>query len=151
MIPLEKILVAISNPEHLEELIAIAGTMAMGSERAEVHVLHVVTVPGSLSSEEGVQEELKRGEAILHKAGGIARERFRLEVITRLVRAREVGPAILEEATVKGVDVIILGYSQRRRFGDRFFGATTVDYISRHAPCRVLIHVTPSKMKEGER
>lgn len=131
---LEKILVTISNPEHLEELIAIAGTMAMGSERAEIHVLHVVAVPGSLSSEEGIGEELQRGEMILHKAGGFARERFGLEVTTRLVWAREPGPAILEEATAKGVDVIILGYSQRRRFGDRFFGTTTVDYISRHAP-----------------
>lgn len=149
MIPLEKILVAISNPEHLEELIALAGVLVMGSERPKVHVLHVVTVPGSLPSEEGVQEELKRGEALLHKAWGIARERFGLEVTTRLVRAREAGPAILEEAMVKEADVILLGYSQRRRFGDRFFGATTVDYISRHAPCRVLIHVTPPKMKEG--
>ncbi|MBI3989919.1 MAG: universal stress protein [candidate division NC10 bacterium] len=149
MVPLEKILVAISNPEHLEELIAIAGTMAVGSEGAKVHILHVVTVPGSLSSEEGVWEELKQGEAMLHKAQGIARERFGLEVTTRLVRAREAGPAILEEATVKGVDVIILGYSQRRRFGDRFFGATTVDYISRYAPCRVLISVMSSKVKEG--
>lgn len=140
-----KILVALSNPEHVEDLISLAGNLAKGNRKAQVYAIHVVVVPRALSLEAEMPQEIERGEAMLAKAEEVAGEQWGITIETDLLRAREAGPAILEEARQKGVDLIILGYSRQRRFGDRFFGTAIVDHVARHAPCRVLIHVTPAR------
>jgi hypothetical protein len=35
-------------------------------------------------------------------------------------------------------EVIMMGVARKRRLGERIFGST-VDYVLRHAPCRVVI------------
>ena len=57
---------------------------------------------------------------------------------TEILQARETGPAIVDEAIERGVDVIIMGLKYEKRFGDFDMG-TVVPYILRNAPCRVLV------------
>ena len=61
-------------------------------------------------------------------------------MLDRLVRARSAGPAIVEEAERRGTEIIVIGtprktltVTQRALFG------RTVDYVLRHAPCRVMV------------
>ena len=66
-------------------------------------------------------------------------EGYGVRAVTRLIRARRAGPAIVEEARARTAELIVLG-SPRRSFAPRrrIFGGT-VDYVLREAPCRVLI------------
>jgi len=62
-----------------------------------------------------------------------------VRMLGRLERARSAGPAIVAEAEARHSEIIVLG-SPRRELTARqvaVFGKT-VDYILRHAPCRVL-------------
>ncbi len=60
------------------------------------------------------------------------------EIQTELLQAREVGPAIVEEAIERNVDVIIMGLPYKRRFGEFSLGTTAL-YVLKNAPCRVWV------------
>ena len=138
-----KILVALSHPAEAADLISLACIVAAPQKKAEIYVLHVIVIPRSLPLEAEMKEETEKGEAMLAAAEEIAEDQFGLKVETDLLQAREVGPAILEEAQEKGVDLILLGHDRPRRFGPRVLGVSTVEYVSRYAPCHVLISVAP--------
>ncbi len=59
-------------------------------------------------------------------------------VYTELLQARSAGSAIVDEATDKGADAIILGATLRRQYGRLTIG-DTVDYVLKHAPCEVIL------------
>ena len=145
MIEASRILVALKDPDQAEELTALACMLAQAGKGKEILALHVIQIPRSLPLETELTAEVDAGEAMLAKAQAVAEERFDLEIGTELLQAREAAPAILEEAKEKGVDLIILGYNRRWRFGDRLLHATTLEYVVRHASCQVLLSVSPTK------
>ena len=65
-----------------------------------------------------------------------------MQVISRLVRTRNAGRALVEEADRRGSEVIVLGSPGRSARSARLFGST-VDYVLRHARCKVMVGATP--------
>lgn len=144
MIQTSRILVALKEPDQVEELTALACTLAQARGGKEILALHVIQTPRSLPLETELTAEVDAGEAMLAKAEAVA-ERFDLEIRTELLQAREAAPAILEEARERGIDLIILGYNRRRRFGERLLKATTLEHVVRYASCQVLLSVPATK------
>ena len=64
-----------------------------------------------------------------------------MRVITRLVRDRDAGEAIVNEAASRQADIVVLG-SPRNNMRTRVFGGT-VDYVLHHAPSRVMVAAAP--------
>ena len=62
---------------------------------------------------------------------------YRLETV--LLQARDVGAAIVDEATERGADLLIAGLPFRRRFGGDFAIGRTIPYILKNAPCAVWV------------
>jgi nucleotide-binding universal stress UspA family protein len=61
--------------------------------------------------------------------------------VTRLVRARAAGPAIVREAMTRSAELIALGAPRKRRYGTEskaVFGRT-VDYVLKSSPSRVMV------------
>ena len=66
-------------------------------------------------------------------------ESYDIRAVTRLLRARRAGPAIVEEAVRRNAELIVLGGPRKRiRPGGPVFGKT-VDYALRARPTRVLV------------
>jgi APA family basic amino acid/polyamine antiporter len=65
---------------------------------------------------------------------------YGVRVLTRLERAHSAGPAIVTEAEARQAEIIVLG-SPRRSLtaGQAAVFGKTVDYVLKHAPCRVLV------------
>lgn len=55
---------------------------------------------------------------------------------SELLQAREVGPALVDEAIERGVDLIIIGVPYKKRFGEFNLGKVA-PYMLKNAPCRV--------------
>ena len=89
-------------------------------------------------------EEVRLANHELDEAVAIG-ESYGVPVVGRLERARSAGPAIVAEAEAREAEVIVIGSTRReltaRRVG--VFGRT-VDYVLKHAPCRVLVVASDS-------
>ena len=58
---------------------------------------------------------------------------------TDVLQAREVGPAIINEAVEREVDLILMGAWYQARFGEFSLGEI-VPYVLKNAPCRVILY-----------
>lgn len=136
----QKIMVALRDQASVESLIDLACQLANGMA-AELIVLHVVEVPmlTPLSAEEA--EIDRTGTEILGHAK-IAAVKHSLRITPRLVRARQVGEAIVGEVHDQHVGLLIMGYHRPHTLGAVLLG-TTIQYVANHAQCRVIVQIPP--------
>ncbi len=130
-----------------EEMVATAVKLAQ-ERGAQVEALHVIRVPldRSLDTELGGEDE--RAAASLDEAKLLGAD-YDVPVRVETVRARSIGEAIVDEATRRGADLIVLGSAPRWRRQSRFF-SPTVEYVLRKAPCEVLVVAFPEGVMEED-
>ena len=133
---IERILVAVSGKEADVEAVKLACDLAKKS-KAEVYVVYVIEVKRSLPLDAVIDSEIEKAEKVLTRAEDIAADR-ECEVETDLIQAREAGPAIVDEAVERMVDLVLIGVTYKKRFG--VFGlGRVIPYVLEEAPCRVLL------------
>lgn len=109
--------------------------------KGRLYVVYVIEVKRSLPLDAESEADTEKGEAVLARAEALA-DTLDCDVETELLHAREVGPAIVDEAVERNVDMIVMGTSYRRRFGEFDMG-TTLPYVFKNAPCRVVLWREP--------
>ena len=129
--------VALSGGRTDRSIVSLAAEVAR-TGRADLVGVHVVEIDWTLpldadiaGRDEGAQRVLDIAEATAEAA------HYRLETV--LLQARDVGAAIVDEASERGADLIILGLPYRRRFGGEFTVGRTIPYILKNAPCGVWV------------
>ena len=135
-----KVLVAVKGEKVDEEAIRLACTMARG-KKGKVYVVYVIEVKRALPLDAEIEPETEKAEQVLKRAERIADE-VDYTVETELLQAREVGPAIVDEAVERCADTIFMGMSYKKRFGEFDLGSV-VPYVLKNAPCRVLLWREP--------
>jgi APA family basic amino acid/polyamine antiporter len=137
------VLVPIVSRHESEEAIDLACRLA--TERgASIVAVNVIELPLELPLDAELPDELEeRANDLLDEARAIG-DAYGVNVIGRIVRARRPGPAIVEEATRRHSEIIVMGAPRRdvRRRRGRVFG-DTVDYVLKNAPCRVMVAAAP--------
>ncbi len=143
----QRILVPLKLADVGEEVLATA--LRLAEDRgATVRVLHVVKVPMALPLDHVPGEEEDRAREAIDEAREIAAE-LGVEVIPRVMRARSLSEAILDEAEASGTDLIVMGSAARWRGQKRFF-SPTVDEVLRRAPCEVMVVTYPPGVLDEE-
>jgi APA family basic amino acid/polyamine antiporter len=107
--------------------------------RARIVALNVLEVPldQALSDRFPELEQTANGE--LDEAAAIG-DSYGVRVLTRLERAHAAGPAIVDEADARNAEIIVLGAPRRHLTpGQSAVFGKTVDYVLKHASCRVLV------------
>jgi APA family basic amino acid/polyamine antiporter len=107
--------------------------------RARIIALNVLEVPLDHALTDRFPELEHAGNAELDQAVAIG-DSYGVRVLTRLERAHSAGPAIVSEAAARDAEVIVLGSPRRHLTAAQsaVFGKT-VDYVLKHADCRVLV------------
>ena len=144
-----KILVPMKIGDIGEEMVATA--IALAKEReATVEAVFVVRVPRAFPLDgPGLPPDVQaRADASLAEARALGEDNG-IEIVTKIVSARDIGHAIVEEAREGGADLIVMGSSPRWRRQSRFF-SPTVDHILRNAPCEVLVVAFPDGRLRGD-
>jgi APA family basic amino acid/polyamine antiporter len=111
----------------------------LAAERgSRIVALSVVEVPLDQPLE-GQREYEWVANRELDEAAAIG-DSYGVRVLTRLERAHAAGPAIVTEANARGAELIVLGSPRRALTASHaaVFGST-VDYVLKHADCRVLV------------
>jgi APA family basic amino acid/polyamine antiporter len=130
-----------------EEMLATAVRLAFDHE-AEVQALHVVRVPLEQPLDVPLTEQDRQAEEAIEEAKALGADHD-VVVEGTTIRARAIGPAIVEHALEVDADLIVLGSAPRWRRQARFF-SPTVDYVLRKAPCEVLIVAFPQSVMDEE-
>jgi nucleotide-binding universal stress UspA family protein len=129
-----RIVVPLGDEDESELGVALAAELAPEAGAAITAVV-VIDVPAELPLEAHMHDEEAVARRALEKANAIAASRG-VRLRSRIVRARARGEAIVAEAEAAGADLIVVRAS--RHPGTALFGRT-VDYVLRHADCRVLV------------
>jgi APA family basic amino acid/polyamine antiporter len=122
--------------ESEEALIAAA---RLATERdATIAVVHVLEMPLDLPLDAELDEREDEAEEVLDSAQALL-EQYGVRAVTRLVRARSAGRAIVDEADTRGAELVVLGAPRGRLSGGKPIFGRTVDYVLRNTPTRVLV------------
>ena len=122
--------------ESEEALIAAA---RLATERdATIAVVHVLEMPLNLPLDAELDEREDEAEEVLDSAQALL-EQYGVRAVTRLVRARSAGRAIVDEADTRGAELVVLGAPRGRLSGGKPIFGRTVDYVLRNSPTRVLV------------
>ncbi len=115
---------------------ALSSASKLIGEAGVVYAVFVLPVPSQLSLEAGLEDEEEAGRSALESARLQAR-RAGIKIHTGLIRTRNPGLAIVEEAQRVNADVIYWS-TLHAPAGERQIGPTAV-YLLNKRPCRVIV------------
>jgi APA family basic amino acid/polyamine antiporter len=123
----------VAGPES-REAVEVAARLA--TERAgRIVLLRVIVVPLELPLDADLTEQVEEAHRLLDEAYAIV-EPYGVRAVERVVRARQAGRAIVEEAERRVTEVVVLG---ARRGGYKTIFGATVAYVLKNAPSRVMV------------
>jgi basic amino acid/polyamine antiporter, APA family len=130
------IVVPVVRTAESEEALVAAARVA-DERAATVAIVHVIEVPLDLPLDVRLPDAEAAANDILDRAAAFV-ESYGVRAVVRLARARAAGRAIVEEADRRNAELVILGAPRARIRRRKIFG-TTVDYVLKHSPTRVMI------------
>ena len=106
--------------------------------KGKIWAVSVVAIKRALPLDAEIDSEIQRAEDILDRVQSVAEEE-EFEIETDVLQAREVGPAIVDEAVERGVELIVMGIASKKQFGQFSLG-NVVPYVLKNSPCPVILY-----------
>ena len=135
--PFTRAVLALNGGSSDELILRLTTAMAKGSD-AELVAVHVVEVDWTLPIDADIAGNSEEAQRVLDGAEGAA-ERAKVKLEPVLLQARDVGAAIVDEASERGADLLVTGLPYKKRFGGDFAIGRTVPYVLKNAPCAVWV------------
>jgi APA family basic amino acid/polyamine antiporter len=122
-----------------DEAMDIAARLAR-ERRARIVAVTAIEIPLELPLDAYLPDEIEAANRQLDEARAIG-DLYGVNVVTRIIRARSSGRAIVDEAVRRGSEIIVMGGPRRVRLaaGRRAIFGDTVDFVLKHAPVRVMV------------
>src|SRR5258708_11262833 len=127
----------LSKSEATDRIVALAAQMVR-SRNGSVELVAVIEVPFTLPLDGRVEEDENRALELLDRAESVARQRV-TTLNKHILKARTAGSAIVREAELQAVDLILLANTAVRVRGNAQQINPAVDYVMKNAPCEVLV------------
>ena len=129
--------VAVNGGSSDERIVRLVASQA-ARFKAELIAVHVVEIDWTLPLDADIAGRSEDVQRVLDSAESIA-DQSKVTVEPVLLQARDVGAAIVDEATERGADLLVVGLPYRKRFGGEFAIGRTIPYILQNAPCAVWV------------
>ncbi len=133
------ILVPIASGYASDEAMDFACRLA-AERRASIVALTAIEIPLDLPLDAEFPEDVREANDQLDEARAIG-DSYGVRVIGRIARTRNIGRAIVDEAIRRQSEIIVMAGPRRMRLqhGRRQIFGDAVDFVLRHAPCRVMV------------
>ena len=129
--------VAVNGGSSDERIVRLVASQA-ARFKAQLIAVHVVEIDWTLPLDADIAGRSEDVQRVLDSAESIA-DQSKVTVEPVLLQARDVGAAIVDEATERGADLLVVGLPYRKRFGGEFAIGRTIPYILQNAPCAVWV------------
>jgi APA family basic amino acid/polyamine antiporter len=133
------ILVPIAPGYPSDEAMDFACRLA-AERRASIVAFTAIEVPLDLPLDTDLPDDVHEANEQLDEARAIG-DSYGVRVIGRIARTRNIGRAIVDEAMRRQSEIIVMAGPRRVRLqrGRRQIFGDSVDFVLRHAPCRVMV------------
>jgi basic amino acid/polyamine antiporter, APA family len=133
------ILVPIAPGYASDEAMDVACRLA-AERRASIVALTAIEVPLDQPLDAALDEDVHEANEQLDEARAIG-DSYGVRVVGRIARTRNIGRAIVDEAVRRHSEIIVMAGPRRVRLqrGRRQIFGDAVDFVLRHAPCRVMV------------
>jgi len=127
-------------PEDERALAALCETH--DANHVRLRIVHVLTVPMTAPLDVPMPEAEGRADTLLGRSREIA-ERFNIPVETVLLRGREVGVSLVEEARRTHADAVCVRFRSRPAPLGHYLVSSTVSALLSASPCPVIVFHLP--------
>ncbi len=146
----QRAVVALNGGPSDARIVRLAAEQASRS-KGELIAVHVVEIDWTLPLDADIAGRSEEAQRVLDMAEGNVMastvldlaerigEKMGQPIRTELLQARDVGAAIVDEATERGADLLVVGVPYRTRFGGEFAIGRTIPYILQNTPCAVWV------------
>lgn len=134
---LSRVLVPVNGSALDDEIVSLACEM-VNHKKGTVWVLYVIEVARRLPLDAEVPVETTRGEQVLQHLEALGKSK-KCRIDGEILQARNVGPAIVQEAVDRDAELLIAGADYQEHFGSPTIG-DLVPYLLKRSPCRVLVY-----------
>jgi APA family basic amino acid/polyamine antiporter len=133
------ILVPIAPGYASDEAMDFACRLA-AERRASIVALTAIQIPLDQPLDAEMPDDVREANEQLDEARAIG-ESYGVRVVGRIARTRNIGRAIVDEAMRRNSEIIVMAGPRRVRLqrGRRQIFGDAVDFVLRHAPCRVMV------------
>jgi nucleotide-binding universal stress UspA family protein len=115
---------------------------SLDADHVRLRIVHVLTVPMTVPLDVSMPEAERRADALLRRSREIA-ERFGVPVETALLRGREVGACLVEDARRTRADAVCIRFRSRPAPLGHYLVSSTVSVLLRASPCPVITFHLP--------
>jgi basic amino acid/polyamine antiporter, APA family len=163
------ILVPVFGTKLDDDIVSTAGRLAAaeqeesgGEGEARLDLVYVIEVPLTVPLDAELPPELEEeARRALQRASDVGEEYEDVKVVTEVVRARGIGPGIVDAARRTGAEAIVIGGEppSKIRGGARLGGigaakpaevGAATEYVLKKAPCRVLLTAPPESPRDAD-
>jgi nucleotide-binding universal stress UspA family protein len=120
-----------------ERIVRLAAELARPAH-GELIGVHVVEIDWTLPLDADVAGNSEEAQRVLDLAESTA-EKVGYKIEPVLLQARNVGAALVDEASERDADLLVLGLPYRTRFGGDFAVGRTIPYALKNAACAVWV------------
>jgi nucleotide-binding universal stress UspA family protein len=133
------ILVPIAPGYASDEAMDFACRLA-AERRASIVAFTAIEIPLDQPLDAEMPEDIREANEQLDEARAIG-DSYGVTVIGRIARTRNIGRAIVDEAIRRNSEIIVMAGPRRVQLqrGRRQIFGDAVDFVLRHAPCRVMV------------
>jgi nucleotide-binding universal stress UspA family protein len=145
--PSHRAVIALNGGSSDARIVRLVASQAVKT-KAELIAVHVVEIDWTLPLDADIAGRSEDVQRVLDSAEQTA-EAFKVTLEPVLLQARDVAAAIVDEATERGADLLVVGLPYRKRFGGEFAIGRTIPYILQNAPCSVWVVREPMSEETG--
>ena len=135
--PFRRAVLAVNGGPTDRELVRLACDLAK-PWKAELVAVHVVEIDWTLPLDADIASRSEEAQRVLDQAESAAEAaKYRVQVV--LLQARDVGAALVDEASERNADLLAVGLPYRTKFGGDFQMGSTIPYVLKNAQCSVWV------------
>jgi nucleotide-binding universal stress UspA family protein len=134
-----RVVIALNGGSSDAQIVALASRFAKaGTGPTELIAVHIVEIDWTLPLDADIAGHSEEAQRVLDMAEAVA-EGSKATLLPVLLQARDVGVALVDEASERDADLLVVGLPYRKRFGGEFAIGRTIPYVLKNAPCAVWV------------